>query len=255
MDFRDFAITVANQAGEIIRTHHKHGMHADWKDNDTPLTVTDTKINQLVIDEIEKVYPEHSIIAEEGNQLKKSDYMWICDPIDGTVPFSHGWPTSVFALALTKNSESILGVIYDPYMERMVVAEKGKGAFLNGKRVQVSKKKELRNSVVDIELWIGQFMGVNALHEILINQYCHTSTIRSMSYGAMLVACGEIVAMLGNSPHPWDGAAAKIIVEEAGGKVTDFHGNEQMYTQDIKGVIATNGLLHEELLKLIKPHI
>lgn len=252
-DYREFAVELAKKAGEIIKTNHGSIMEREWKDNATPLTVSDEKINQLVLDAIEKEYPAYSFIGEEGSNLKDSEYTWVCDPIDGTVPFSHSWPTSVFALALVKNGESIFGVIYDPYMDRMAIAEKGKGTLVNNKKVHVLEVKQLQNTVVDIEIWKGPFLNLGSLYTDLIKLDCHSAGIRSMSYGALLVACGEIAAMVGSSHHPWDGAAAKIIVEEAGGKVTDLYGNEQKYNQDIKGLLASNGLIHEQLLNLSKP--
>lgn len=254
-DYKQFAVELAKEAGKIVTTNHGLGMKREWKDNATPLTVSDEKINKLVLNAIEKEYPTYSFIGEEGSNEKDSEYTWVCDPIDGTVPFSHGWPTSVFALALVKKGESILGVIYDPYMNRMAVAEKGKGTFVNGKKVNVSVVKDLKNTVVDIEIWKGEFSKLGALYTDLIKKDCHSAGIRSTSYAALLVACGEIAAIIGSSQHPWDGAAAKIIIEEAGGKVTDLYGNEQNYNQDIKGLLASNGLVHEQLIKLSKPYL
>ncbi len=252
---RTFAVELALKAGAIIKKNHQMGMKREWKSDDTPLTITDKKINQIVLDEIEKAYPEHSIIGEEGSILKESEYAWVCDPVDGTVPFSHGWPTSVFALALTKKGEVILGIIYDPFMDRMAVAEKGKGTYINETRMSVSSTRDFRNNVVDIEAWVGKYSNLNKLHEILTSLYCHTAILRSTSYAALLVACGEIGAVAGSSPNEWDGAAAKIVIEEAGGKVTDLYGDDQAYDKTIKGILASNNLLHEDLLKLITPLI
>src|SRR3989344_1795821 len=139
----EFAKGIAREAGALMRQNFTLGMKKEWKDDDTPLTKTDLAINQLVLEAVQKKYPEHSYIGEEGNNIKESEYTWVCDPVDGTIPFSHGYPTFAFSLALTKNGESILGVIYDPIMDRLVHAEKGRGAFLNGKRIAVRKESKI----------------------------------------------------------------------------------------------------------------
>src|SRR3990167_6073867 len=138
MSYKDFAINLAYKAGERMRKDFTLGMKKEWKKDKTPVTVTDTVINRMVIDAIEKEYPSHSILGEEENKMKESEYVWVCDPIDGTVPFAHGFPIFAFSLALVKNGAPILGVIYDPMLDRLVYAEKGKGAFLNSKPIKVS---------------------------------------------------------------------------------------------------------------------
>lgn len=254
-DFLDFAIRLAKKSGEIIRANFHLGMKREWKSDDTPLTATDKDINQIVIETIEKSFPSHSVLSEEGSNIKKSEYTWVCDPIDGTLPFSHGYPTSVFALALTKRGKSILGVIYDPYMDRLLVAQEGKGAYLNSNKVQVSSVSKIQHAVLDMEIRNGPFYGVSFLSPLVIKQNCYAKSLGSMSYASMLVAAGEFAAMVGGSENPWDGAAVKIIVEEAGGKVTNLFGENQEYNKPIKGVIASNGFLHDTLIDLIRPLI
>lgn len=145
MEYKHFAINIAKKAGGIILENFKMGMKKEWKKDETPVTLTDRKINNMVSGAINKNFPDHSFILEEGGSTnKKSPYMWLCDPVDGTIPFSHGIPASVFVLALIKDGSPILGVIYDPFLDRMFFAEKGKGAFLNNKKMKVSNANNLK---------------------------------------------------------------------------------------------------------------
>lgn len=248
MNYRDFAVGVAREAGEIARNHFKSGVKKEWKKDSTPITIADREINQLVIDEIQKKYPDHSIVAEEGSAKKKSEYVWVCDPIDGTVPFSAGYPTFAFSLALTKNGESILGVIYDPVMDRMAVAEKYKGTFINGERVHVSDTKILKSSYINLDT----DLKLPQIRQPLIDEWVYTITLYSGVYASMLVAAGLLDAQIYEYQKPWDAAAVKIVVEEAGGVVTDIFGKDQRYDRKTNGFLATNGHLHEKILQLIK---
>ncbi len=224
------------------------GMPKDWKADNTPLTITDTAINKLVIEEIEKKFPDHSIIGEEESALKDSEYAWVCDPVDGTIPFSHGYAGFVFSLALTKNGKSIAGVVYDPVLKRMFYGEKDKGAVLNNEAIRVSNRAEINNSLINLDT-DQRLLG---LRNLLIERGAYTTTFYGAVAPSALVACGEFVAEIFEYQNPWDAAAVKIIIEEAGGKVTDLFGNDQRYDQKINGFVASNGLVHEELLGLIK---
>ena len=249
MIYKDFVTDLAIKAGDIMLSNFTIGMKMEWKKDDTPVTVTDKIINRLVIQSIEKEFPEHGVLGEEESAQKESEYIWVCDPIDGTAAFSHGYPTFVFSLALTKNGESILGVLYDPVLKRLAYAEKRKGAFLNGKTIKVSDQKKLNaQSFVNIDV----DKSLIRIHQPLIDKGCWVSVIYSALYPCLLVACGEFVGEIYEYSNPWDAAAAKVIVEEAGGRVTDLEGNDQRYDKEINGFIASNGLVHQELLDIIK---
>lgn len=236
-----------------MRANFSLGMKKDWKSDNTPLTITDTSINKLVIKEIKKNFPEHSLLGEEESMMHNSEYVWVCDPVDGTIPFSHGCPTFMFSLALTRNGKSILGVLYDPMMDRMFYAEKGKGAFLNGKRTRVSKAEKLKNKMInlDADLSFGKIFDPG-FRDALMKRDVFAATIYSSTYASSLVACGEFVAEIYTYDKPWDGAAVKVIVEEAGGRVTDIFGKEQRWDRGINGFIASNGAVHEKLLQLMR---
>jgi fructose-1,6-bisphosphatase/inositol monophosphatase family enzyme len=245
--YKNFVINLVSRVGEIMRNDFRLGMQKGWKEDNTPVTATDIAINKLVIEEIRKSFPEHSVLGEEDGNQGKSDLVWVCDPLDGTVPFSHGYPIFVFSIALTRKGKSVLGAIYDPVMDRLAFAEKGKGAFLNNKKITVSQKNDFANALINLDADYRL-----PLRQRLIQKEVFATTLYSAVYGGLLVACGEFVAEIYDYNKPWDGAAVKVIVEEAGGKVTDLLGNEQRYDQPINGFIASNGPLHNELVELIK---
>ena len=251
MNYKETAFTLAAQAAGLMRANFTLGMHRDWKENNTPVTATDLAINHLVIKHIRERFPDHSVLGEEDSSLRpESDYVWVCDPLDGTIPFSHGVPTSVFSLALTYKGESILGILADPYMDRTVYAEKGKGAFLNGKPIKVSEETSLRATAINVEVW-KRDSSLKELPFALGEHGAKVTTLCSVAYAGMLVACGEFTADIFGGHNAWDIAALKVIVEEAGGKVTDINGKEQRYDQDIRGAVISNGLVHQQVLDLI----
>jgi myo-inositol-1(or 4)-monophosphatase len=254
-EYRDLAIDIAHQAGEIIRDKFKLGMGKEWKEGKivSPVTETDLAINELVIRAIKERFPDHGIIGEERSEPgETNEDIWVCDPVDGTTPFSHGVPTCVFSLALTRDGESLLGVVYDPFMDRLFVAERGSGASLNGSPIRVSAAETIARGVIGVELPPVLSHHFPQLRNELVMNKAKILTVGSTIYMGALVACGEFVANIFTGDKPHDAAALKILVEEAGGKVTDIWGDEQRLDRDIKGFLATNGLVHEELLDLIR---
>ncbi|PIR96050.1 MAG: hypothetical protein COT92_03185 [Candidatus Doudnabacteria bacterium CG10_big_fil_rev_8_21_14_0_10_42_18] len=243
LKYQKFLIQIAKDAGKIIKKNFAGGMTKNWKGEDTPVTKTDIAVNKLVIKKIKKYFPGQDILGEEESHLvNKSDYVWVCDLVDGTIPFSHAIPTCVFSLALVYKGKPVAGVVYDPFMDRMFYAEKNKGAYLNGKKIHVSGQG-LNNGLVDWEsssCWLVE------------KAYPRTLVCRldSFVYGGMLVAAGELVAAF----YPWkyahDGATLKVIVEEAGGLVTDMYGKEQRYDGKLKGCLVSNKVVHKNLLKV-----
>ncbi|HLB60021.1 MAG TPA: inositol monophosphatase [Patescibacteria group bacterium] len=253
--YLSFATSLARRAGAVIQKNFKTGMKKQWKPDDTPVTETDLSINQMVIREVRKAYPDHSVLAEEGSDLKKgAQYVWVCDPIDGTIPFSHGIPTCVFSLALVKDGVPVVAVVYDPFMDRLFTAEKGNGAKLNGKTIHVSPAKTLKNAVVGVRVWkfFQRFDFPDAMHNLDHQYDVIPINLMSVIYEGVLVACGELAATFYQHVYAHDVAALKLIVEEAGGKVTDLFGNEQRYDGKIKGAVISNGWVHEKLVRMTR---
>ncbi len=232
------------------------GMKKQWKPDDSPVTETDLAINRMLITAVREHFPTHAVLAEEESApVAGAEYVWVCDPIDGTIPFSHGSPTFVYSLALVHHGASILGVVYDPILDRMVVAERGKGAYLNAQRLKASTADSLKNTPVGVGWGKNSPYALSGVSNALTNQGAYPMNFGSITYMGMLVAIGEFTATIFGGRRSHDTAALKIIVEEAGGKVTDLSGNEQRYDQNIRGHIASNGTLHKELVDLVKKHL
>lgn len=257
-NYKDFTINLAKKAGEAIRKNFVLiGKKREWKKDLSPVTETDLAINQMVIEEVNQNFPTHSILGEELQDIKQgSEFAWVCDPIDGTVPFSHGWQTSVFSLALTKNGVPIIGVIYDPYLDRMFFAEKGKGAHMNGKPIQVNKNSGFEKSLFTVvPIGLDLKYDVFGIEKTLIQKGAILVQVGAVCYMGALLAAGEFTASIFAGTTAHDSASIKILVEEAGGKVTDLYGQEQRYDQKTRGHIASNGVLHNELIETVKPYL
>lgn len=252
-DYKPFAINLAYKAGEIMRKNFTLGMEKSWKDNNTPVTVSDMTINRMVVESVQKYFPTHDVLGEEESDLKESEYVWVCDPLDGTIPFAHGIPTSTFSLALTHEGRPIFAVVYDPYMDRLFTAEKGKGAFLNDQKITVSKQSSLRNTAMTIEGANKFEPFLNIRQELSLNG-TKVFSLMAFIYSGMLVAAGELMAAIFVHRNAWDVAAVKLLVEEAGGKCTDLYGNDQRYDRDTNGFVASNGLVHDQLIELLKKY-
>ena len=248
-NYRKFAVSLALKAGGIMKKNFKTGMAKEWKEDNSPLTATDLAINDLIISEVRKQFSDHGILAEEGSYFHGEDCVWVCDPVDGTNPFSHGYPLFTFSLALVENGYPVLGLLYDPILDRLIVAESGNGALLNDKPIRVSESSSFTRSLVAFEINDPHF---NKVRDGLIKEGCLLTTFACISYASLLVAVGEFRAAIWYGKSPWDGAAVQIIVEEAGGVCTNIEGYPQKYDREIKGIVASNKLIHPKLIEMIK---
>lgn len=250
--YLEFAKEVAYQAGEIMLKHFKVGVESLEKEDLSIVTAADKEINDLVISEVNKKFPSHSVLGEENSLDKNSSEVWLCDPIDGTVPFSKGLPVSVFSLAYVKDGESLVGVVYDPFTKRMYTAIKGQGAFLNNQALKVSAGQLDYKSTIDIEWWPEAEYDIDSVcHDLSMDTKVYVLHLGTVIQGAVMVASGQYEACIfaGTKGKSVDMAAVKVIVEEAGGRVTDIYGDEEKYSKDIKGAIISNGLVHDELVR------
>ncbi|PIQ91691.1 MAG: hypothetical protein COV70_02455 [Parcubacteria group bacterium CG11_big_fil_rev_8_21_14_0_20_39_22] len=246
-----FALEIAKSAGDIIERDLSLQIKRTRKEDGTFLTGTDIYINRMVVKAVKDRFPGHSINSEEGSFfLEGSEYVWLCDPLDGTNQFARGVALCAFSLALVKNGKSVLGVIYDPFCKRMFYARENKGAFLNGKKIKVSSSRSLSGSQFGAIHWRGAEFDFSRLPDVLRDNDARSMQV-SIAYMGALVAGGTFEGTIFPGTQPNETAAIKIIVEEAGGKVTDVFGNDQRYDIPIKGHIASNGILHKRLLKII----
>lgn len=250
-----FAESVARSAGKIMKKYYHGDKGSDYKGDNTIVTKADKEINDLLIARVKKCFPEHCVDGEE-KKFGKSEYVWTCDPVDGTAMYARNLPVSVFSLALVVNGEPVVGVVLDPWQDELYSAVKGGGAFKNGKPIHVSDVNLYdKRSVSHFDMWPRAGFEVwDILEEIGMKSYW--TSIGSVTRACMCVASGDFTCVLfpGTKGKNVDIAAAKVIVEEAGGRVTNFYGKEQRYDTDLDGAVVSNGVCHKELVRLIKKH-
>lgn len=216
------------------------------------VTKTDKKVEQIIIEELEKARPGFNILAEEGGTAEnKSEYTWIIDPIDGTTNFMHGIPHFAISIGLEKNGEVIAGIIFDPIKNEMFYAEKGRGSYLNNRRIRVSARKKLDEM---IGLYGCPPMLKAESNKIFDQLKLASKQIHKLrNYGSAAldfayVASGRADFAWYDHLNYWDFAAGKIILLEAGGSITDFQGKS---LTDQKDMFLSNSHIHDELLKII----
>lgn len=255
-EYLDFAKSLAKEAGEIMKKYFRNQAEFKIKSDQTIVTIADEEINQMVIDRVNQAYPDHSVDGEEKSDIKlKSNLSWVCDPIDGTAIFNADMPMSVFSLALVNDGQPVVGVIYDPWQDRLYESIKGGGAFMNGQPIKVSSKTLANMSLASYDWWASADYDVATIIRELVKEYgVYFISVGSTTHAAALVASGKMCVSIfpGTKGKNVDIAAAKIIVEEAGGKVTNFLGEDQRYDQDINGAVVSNGVVHQDVINMIK---
>ncbi|MDZ7263820.1 MAG: inositol monophosphatase [candidate division KSB1 bacterium] len=249
---KEVAILAAQTAGKLVRESLGTITPDDIQDK-RPfdyVTAVDKACEKLIIDLIRQHYPDHEILAEEsGNSSQKNSFRWIIDPLDGTTNFIHHFPHSGVSIALEKEAEVILGVVYDPYRDELFWAEKGGGAYCNGKRIAVSKHARLSHCLIATGFPFKEKQLIDRYWSVLSAIFMAVSGIRRTGSAALdltYVACGRFDGFFELRLSLWDIAAASIIVREAGGKITDFEGHENRLLSG--SIIATNGLIHQFML-------
>ncbi len=255
-DYLEFAKEIAQFAGQTMRKYNNKDNGASYKFDNTIVTKADKEINDFLIKRVKEDYPTHSVDGEESS-FGKSDYVWVCDPVDGTAMYARHIPMSVFSLALVVDGIPILGVVYDPWTDSLYSAEKGKGAFRNGEKIQVnSVQLDDMRSVSHYDMWPESPYNIfDAIKEL--GKKTYFVSVGSIARACVAVASGDFnLAIFPGTRHKnCDIAAVKIIVEEAGGRVTDLFGNAQRYDGDINGAIISNGVVHEEVLSAIRKQL
>ena len=255
-EYLEFAKDIAKYAGEVMLKYFKQNNGASYKGDKTIVTLADTEINTYLIQQVKEKYPTHSVDGEE-EQFGKSDYVWVCDPVDGTAMYARHIPVAVFSLALVVKGEAKLGVVFDPFTNSLYTAIKGDGAYKNGETITVNDY-ELNDmkTVCHYDLWVGaDYNLANILQELGDKTYF--ISLGSIIRACMCVESGDFsLAIFPGTKHKnCDIAAVKVIVEEAGGTVTDLFGNEQRYDESINGAVISNGKVHKEVIDTIKKHL
>jgi myo-inositol-1(or 4)-monophosphatase len=252
------AVEAARQAGWFLKQNLGKVYEIQRKAGQERNLVTeiDRKSEEIIISTIKRHYPTHQILAEEsggGRTENLSHYKWIIDPLDGTTNFTHGLPVFCVSIALEYNNDIILGVIYDPNLNELFTAEKGRGAYLNGRRIAVSKTPSLRESLLVTGFPYNIAENPNHAIERFVNFLVYAQAVRRMGSAAIdlaYVAAGRYDGFWEVALNPWDMAAGALMVKEAGGKLSDFSGNS--FSVYEKEVVATNGLIHPEMIGVLK---
>jgi myo-inositol-1(or 4)-monophosphatase len=234
--------------GQILQVERKLGQETNL------VTQIDKKAEEIIIGKIKQRYPDHDFLAEEsGSHKKRSEYRWIIDPLDGTLNFTHGVPLFSVSIGVEKQGEVIAGVVYEPNLGELFTAEKGKGAFLNKKPIHVSKVDKLIESMVVTGFpYTIQQNPDNAVQHF-VNVLMRAQGVRRLGSAAVdlcYVACGRFEGFWEVSLNAWDMAAGVLLVEEAGGRFTDFRGAPTSIYG--KQVLATNGLVHDKLVEILQ---
>lgn len=250
--YLDFAKSVALVAGEIMKKYFYVDNGEEYKFDKTIVTKADKEINDYLIKSVKEYFPEHAVDGEE-KQFGKSKYIWVCDPVDGTAMYARHIPVAVFSLALVIDGISMVGVIYDPWTDNLYSAIKGEGAYRNNRKIHVNNitLNDMR-SVSNFDMWPNADYNLYDVIKV-IGKKTYFVSIASVIRGCCCVANGDFnLAIFPGTKHKnCDIAATKVIVEEAGGKVTDLFGKEQRYDESINGAIVSNGLVHEEIVSVI----
>ena len=221
------------------------------------MTEADHASEAAIMDVIKKKFPLHHILTEEtGEIVRDSEFKWIIDPIDGTVNFAHGIPICCVVVALEKDGEIIMSVVYAPILNELYVAEKGKGATLNGKRISVSSESSVLKSCLVTGFPYTYIDAPNGPVEVfgrLVKKGIPVRRLGSAAIDLCWVASGRFDGFYEHKLEPWDSAAGFLIVEEAGGRVTDFEGN--VFSPYQHHILATNGHIHDKLLGVVNNQI
>jgi myo-inositol-1(or 4)-monophosphatase len=243
----------ALEAGKVILKHYNNIGNISFKKPRSIVTKADKLSEQKIMDIIGAKYPDHNFLTEESGLIrKKSDYTWVIDPIDGTTNYVAGIPQFAVSIGLAKNSKILMGLIYNPVSKDLYFSEEGKGSILNGKKIKVSRKTKLNDCVLGFNLPSTINTSQKTL-SLISRKYGDFRSVRNFGSAALTVcylAEGKLDAYFSMRISAWDIAAAKIILEEAGGKFTKLNGKPwSLYDRKVAG---SNTFLHNKLINTLK---
>lgn len=240
---KEAGLLMKSEFASDFKIHNKEGIN-------NLVTEVDHASEKLIMDIIREDFPDHFILSEEvGEIVMDSAYKWIIDPIDGTVNYANGIPICCVSIGVEHNGEMILGAIYNPFIEEFYFAEKGKGSTLNDKAIHVSNKTEVIKSCLVTGFpytYLDEPNGPLEVFSRLIRKGIPVRRLGSAAVDLAWVAAGRFDGFYEHKLNAWDSAAGFLLVEEAGGRVSDFKGDK--YSPYQPHIVATNGLIHDELL-------
>lgn len=251
MLFLETAVEIAREAGALLANFFERRVPFETKGEFDLVTEADRASEKLVVERLRSYFPAHNIMAEEGGgHQSASEYRWFVDPLDGTTNFAHSFPVFNVTLGLERAGELIAGVVYDPVKQEMFTAERGAGAYLNHRRIHVSGVKDVSNSLASTG-----FPSRKRHHNVNIHFYYQLAMLShgvrrtgSAALDLAYVACGRLDFFWEFGLKPWDMAAGCLLVEEAGGRVSEMKGGAHSVTAS-DHLLADNGALHDEILQ------
>lgn len=242
---------IAREAGRLLLHHFARRVAIEYKRPFDLVTVADRASEKLIVERLRTRFPAHSIVAEEGGGIEQdSDYTWYVDPLDGTTNFAHSFPMFAVSLGLQHRGVGVLGIVYDPVRDEFFAAEKGAGAYLNHHRIEVSTASSFPEG-----LFATGFATANRREDVNVHFFHQMSMLThgvrragSAALDLCYVACGRFDGFWEFGLKPWDAAGGLLMITEAGGRYGDMRGGP--YELGGPHLAATNGLVHDELLKL-----
>lgn len=250
------ALILAGKAGEHIRQSASKLGQVDYKGRADMVTDVDRRAEEIILEGIRRAFPEHGVLAEEsGENNAQSDYRWVVDPLDGTTNFVHGYPFYCVSIAVQHQEETVAAVVLNPVLGEVFSALKGAGAQLNGKPITVSAASDLSKALV--ATGFPYQIGYHWQHSMTLFEafYRNCHGVRRDGAAALdlcYVAAGRFDGFWEYELQPWDVAAGLLIVQEAGGKTTDFLDNPSGICD--RQVLASNGFIHDEMLQVMRAH-
>ena len=256
MDFEQITIQVmelCKVTGEFIQqeVHKLRISDIETKSVNNFVTYVDKTSEQKLMNELSKILPEAGFIAEESPQLKTKELNWVIDPLDGTTNFIHGVPVYSISIALMNSAEILTGVVYEVNQKECFYTWKGASSFLNGKPISVSKESKVKESLFATGFPYYDYQHLDGYMEFFRYLMQHSHGIRRLGSAAAdlaYVACGRFEGFYEYGLSPWDVAAGLLIVQNAGGRVTDFRGGSDCIFG--KEVVASNSYIHEEFMEV-----
>jgi myo-inositol-1(or 4)-monophosphatase len=256
------AAEIAREAGARLREFLAQGVETEYKGDVDLVTVADRTVEKLIRERLGQAFPEHGIYGEEGTRERMNgEFRWYVDPLDGTTNFAHGFPQFCVSMGLEQRAAGmapeqdgtlVAGVIYDPMRDELFTAERGQGARLNGRPMRVSKIPDLAEALLSTGFPSRKRHASPNVHfyqEFTLRSH-GVRRAGSAALDMAYVACGRLEAFWEFNLNPWDTAAGILLVEEAGGRVTDFAGNG--FHLDSREILASNGLIQGELVTLFE---
>ncbi len=252
-EYLTFGKAMALAAGRFLRNRRRKHNRISYKGRINLVTAADLASEKLIFKAIKKKYPDHSILTEEKlSAERESDFRWIIDPLDGTTNYAHDFPFWSVSIALEYREKIIIGVVYEPMRDEMFYASSGNGARLNDKKIIVSQEKMLERSLLatGFPYDIGSSEENNLKYfERFARKARGVRRAGSAALDLCYLACGRFDGFWELKLSPWDTAATRLIVEEAGGIVTDFDGHK--YSIYDKYILASNGKIHDQMIKIL----